>query len=597
MRTLGASGSASLFSILHRTASILPTFLPTGETSPKMLIPALLIAASVVIAAHLYTRLRHKRFEQFAGFPQLPPSLIWGHMLAFDEFTKRGKQDRHPDLVFADMHKAIGSPPLMLADMRPVQIPVVIVSSHDIAEQVSKSSNLFPWSLPKTPSIVDNVHLIGSSSIISAEGEKWRDLRKRFAPGFAPGYLMGLLPCILDNVEIFINHLDDLARSQQEFSLTEAFANLTIDIISSVVMQENVHAQSTEEASDLVRDFRALLATYSGKHNVPRILVPGLDSKRRGLSNKVDSLLEDIVIRKFKQYQNNLLGNETRSILSLSFQDIDTLTPDLIEHTSHQVKSFLFAGHGTTSILLSWTFYELSRTPSILKSLCTELDEVFGPDTEPRHVISTLRSGGKDFINHLPYTSAVIKEILRLHPPAGTGRYSPPGTGFKVRTQTGQEYCLDGTIVYICHTIIHRDPAIYGDTVNDFIPERWLGDAETSDAGEGLNLPSWTSDGESTRKFPPGAWRPFERGPRNCIGQELANIEARVIVATVARSFSFVKAGLGEMELGSDGLPLLNSAGQYNVKSELYPTLQVTIKPVDGMRMRVKHAAYSQGVL
>jgi cytochrome P450 len=69
--------------------------------------------------------------------------------------------------------------------------------------------------------------------------------------------------------------------------------------------------------------------------------------------------------------------------------------------------------------------------------------------------------------------------------------------------------------------MIQRDPDVYGDTADDFVPERWLDDAAS--------------------EIPASAWRAFERGPRNCIGQELAGLESRVVVALVARRYDFVK--------------------------------------------------------
>jgi cytochrome P450 len=82
---------------------------------------------------------------------------------------------------------------------------------------------------------------------------------------------------------------------------------------------------------------------------------------------------------------------------------------------------------------------------------------------------------------------------------------------------------MAGVSVFNCVTSIHRDPQIYGETANEFVPERWLHGAAEA--------------------IPASAWRPFERGPRNCIGQELANIEARVVIALVARRYDFSKVG------------------------------------------------------
>lgn len=123
----------------------------------------------------------------------------------------------------------------------------------------------------------------------------------------------------------------------------------------------------------------------------------------------------------------------------------------------------------------------------------------------------------------MPYSSAVIKEVLRLWPPAGTARMTIPGAGVAVKTPAGETYSLDGVHVYNCAIIIQRDPEVYGDSADYFVPERWL-----SGAGDHI---------------PVSAWRAFERGPRNCIGQELATLEARIVLALVSK-YDFVKVRL-----------------------------------------------------
>jgi hypothetical protein len=121
-----------------------------------------------------------------------------------------------------------------------------------------------------------------------------------------------------------------------------------------------------------------------------------------------------------------------------------------------------------------------------------------------------------------------------------------------VQLPNGEELCVDGTVLYNCHTIIQRDKSVYGDKSNEFIPERWLGGVKDS------------------APIPPSAWRPFERGPRNCIGQELANIEALVILACAVRRYDWEKLGLGAFKCDDSGAPIVKGNGQYDVHSELY---------------------------
>lgn len=74
------------------------------------------------------------------------------------------------DAIFAEMHQALGKPPIMLVDNWPIVPPMVIVASHEVAEQVSKPSNHFPqYSAPKSPSVDRIVDLIGPNSILSKQ--------------------------------------------------------------------------------------------------------------------------------------------------------------------------------------------------------------------------------------------------------------------------------------------------------------------------------------------------------------------------------------------------------------------------------------------
>jgi len=107
-----------------------------------------------------------------------------------------------------------------------------------------------------------------------------------------------------------------------------------------------------------------------------------------------------------------------------------------------------------------------------------------------------------------------------------------------------------------------------------------------NDAKDGyVKISSNTSD----KKISGASWRPFERGPRNCIGQELANIETRVILACTARHYNFTKIGIGALEIGKDGSPILNpETGAFEVANEtLYNRRQITSRPIDDLRVTV----------
>ncbi|ROW04907.1 hypothetical protein VPNG_07040 [Cytospora leucostoma] len=384
---------------------------------------------------------------------------------------------------------------------------------------------------------------------MASKGEDWKALRKRFNPGFAPQHLMTLLPSIIDKVSLFVTHLDGFARTGEEFSLQSLATNLTFDVIGRLALDIDLGAQ-TSSPGEFMRVFHSLIETYTGEQiDLPRWCTPRLEWKRKRLAEQVRTLLSAIVRDAYAERNER---TKPRSILSMSLQDVGTLTPEVINVTCDQLSSFLFAGHDTTSSTISWMLYELSRTPHALRAVRAELDDLLGPDTSPAAVTARLLApGGEEIVHRMSYTSAVIKETLRLWPPGATARMTKPGDGLGIvlpiaSNSLGSEPSgvnVDTMMLYHVISIIQRDPTVFGETANAFVPERWL-------------------DKSNADKIPAGAWRAFERGPRNCIGQELATIEMRIVIALVARRYDFSKVGIGAPTLDSiTGEPEIDKAG------------------------------------
>lgn len=552
-----------------------------------------------LLLLYLFQDLRYRRFKQYAGIPQPKSSLIWGHMKTLHEVIQRGAPDRHPDYFFAEMKEDMGNPSVMVLDLRPMGHVMGIITNHEVAEQISRASKTFPWSTPKSPTLLELTHLTGTESLLNKEAEEWKALRRRFNPGFAPQHLMTLLPCILDKTWYFLEHLDGYARTGEAVCLDEFCTNLTFDIIGAVAMDFDFDAQlGKSRGSEFIRLYQNLISTYTNASGTWFFMEPRTKIYRWRLSRQIDKLLKNLIKQKFAEQKQLASSKKSRSVLSLSLQGTDTIDAALLTQTSDQLKTFLFAGHDTTSILLQWIFFELSRTPHALAAVRAELDDIFGPDPDPTIVRDKLITQGEELTRRMSYTSAVVKETLRLYPPAGTARMSMPGSGLTVRLpESGAEVCLDGLVLYNCASIIQRDRAVYGETADDFVPERWLGDVDTSMRTNNDVVQDGKPAQATGGRVPPSAWRPFERGPRNCIGQELANLEVRVILACTLRRYDFTKIGLGENVLDGRGEPVLNSKRQYEVKANMYCTSQVTSKPVDGMKMRIKLSPKASGSL
>lgn len=225
-----------------------------------------------------------------------------------------------------------------------------------------------------------------------------------------------------------------------------------------------------------------------------------------------------------------------------------------------QMKVFILAGHDTTSSTLCYIFYLLSCNPSALQLVRAEHNEAFGSDLTRTNAKITANPHS---LNQLPFTLAVIKEALRLFPVASSTRDGEPGFSLK---QDGHQYPTEGFTIWCTHQAMHRE-SDYWPQPDSFIPERWL-----------------VPDNDPLHPIK-GAWRPFELGPRNCIGQELALLELKLVMVMTLRELDITACyDAWDHDHGRKEPGTVNGERAYQV-------LKGTTRPADGFPCRVTFAA------
>ncbi|PBK99824.1 cytochrome P450 [Armillaria gallica] len=189
------------------------------------------------------------------------------------------------------------------------------------------------------------------------------------------------------------------------------------------------------------------------------------------------------------------------------------------EELTAEALTFLIAGSDTTANSTCAIIYYLARTPSVQEKLHKELAE---------HLESGVAT--VEQVKNLAYLQAVINEGLRLHSTVAMGlpRVAPEGG----MTILGN-YFPGGTVISVPTYTIHRDPAVFGDDVEEFRPERWF---ECDSAGVSK------------------AFSPFSVGPRACIGRNLANFELQIIIASILKRYHFVLESPDEVLKVQEGL-------------------------------------------
>ncbi|KAL8745381.1 MAG: hypothetical protein Q9190_002460 [Brigantiaea leucoxantha] len=197
----------------------------------------------------------------------------------------------------------------------------------------------------------------------------------------------------------------------------------------------------------------------------------------------------------------------------LEKSDREELGESFAKEVLGHMKLFILGGHDTTATAICYLYLMLFRHTIALSRLREEHTLVFGPQASST---GDIISANPALLNKLPYTLAVIKETLRLYPPVSSPRAGRPD--FVFTDTEGRTYPTEHCLVWICHHGVHTDPALWPQAT-EFLPERWL-----------------VPEGHELHPIP-GAWRPFEWGPRACIGQELALTELKIVLAMTVREF------------------------------------------------------------
>lgn len=246
------------------------------------------------------------------------------------------------------------------------------------------------------------------------------------------------------------------------------------------------------------------------------------------LDVEIDKRFEELAQSRLDQPQGARGPSTSRSIISLAMDKYlegvghngEVSRKAFKKVAKPQLRMFLYAGHDTTSSTLLYCFLLLSKHPEVLSKLRIEHDNVFGTALSIDDYVEIIKND-PSLLNRIPYTLAVIKEVLRLFPPAGSLRDGR--SDFVITDEEGQTYPTENCHIWTLSLAMHHRAALFV-RPDDFIPERWLVSAD---------------DPLHPAK---GSWRAFEWGQRSCIGQTLAQMELKVALVMTARIFDITPA-------------------------------------------------------
>ena len=240
---------------------------------------------------------------------------------------------------------------------------------------------------------------------------------------------------------------------------------------------------------------------------------------------QMDKYIGSELDQRFSEYKTDTSDKRQKSIIDLVLQAYiaqssdskpERLDPDFRTFAIRQIRLFVFLGHDSTSSTICYALHCLSQNPDALSRMRSEHTQVLGEDASNA---PTLLEENPKLLNDLHFTTAVIKEVLRLFPPAGSSRQGKSGAS--LHDDTGTICPTDDVIMlWTIHVELHRSPK-YWKRPDEFLPERWLVEP-------------------AHELFPmKDAWRAFEHGPRNCLAQGIVETELKIILACLVREFDF----------------------------------------------------------
>jgi cytochrome P450 len=374
-----------------------------------------------------------------------------------------------------------------IVTMRYYNFRIYFLSHPDYIEEVLVAQNR---KFIKGRILRANKRLFGNG-LLTSEGQFWLRQRRLAQPAFHRARIASYADTMVRFTDRLLAEWHDGDRRD----IHQEMMRLTLQIVAKTLFDADVDrearqvGQALESIMELNSDFRKLILTPSWLPT-PRNIRAAVATRR----------LDKIIFRVIGQRRTS--GKDAGDLLSmlLAAQDEDGSRMTDRQLRDEAMTIFL-AGHETTANALSWTWVLLAQNPDAEARLHAELDAVLQG-----------RSPSLDDLSHLRYTGHVITESMRLYPPAwGMARVAIEDTeiaGYPIPSGCG---------VSLAQWVVHRDPRWY-DEPDKFRPERWEGDLM-----------------KRLHRF---AYFPFGGGPRQCIGNSFALMEATLLLATMAQQFS-----------------------------------------------------------
>ncbi|MFB6148494.1 MAG: cytochrome P450 [Halobacteriales archaeon] len=344
--------------------------------------------------------------------------------------------------------------------------------------------------------------LLGSGLLFS-EGMFWKQQRQLAQPAFQPDRIQSLGGMMTDYTQSMLEEWDP----DSVVDIQRAMATVTVRIIVDAMFDTTLKSALTERLQEALLPIGSRFEPSFRRVLLPEWVPTEENRTYQTAVETLDEILEELIRRR--------RGTESEGddLLSILLRAQDDPAYDLSNHQLRdELMTMLLAGHDTTALALTYTWYLLDENPEVRKRFHEELDAAID-DTTPT----------VEDVMGLETTDRILTESMRLYPPVYIMFREP------IEDITIDEYPIQaGTPLLLSQWAVHRDDRFY-ENPEQFDPDRWRRDR--------------------ARERPNFAYFPFGGGPRHCIGKHLAMLEAKLILATIGSQYRLDRIDDGPLDI------------------------------------------------
>ncbi|KAJ9554685.1 hypothetical protein OSB04_018730 [Centaurea solstitialis] len=349
--------------------------------------------------------------------------------------------------------------------------------------------------------------------LVDAEADQWAKHRKIINPAFHIEKLKRMVPAFYVSCSEMIYKWEEILAKEPSFEVDvwPHLQMLTADVISRTAFGRSF--KEGRKIFELQTELEELVLKASMSVYIPgsKFLPTKINNRMKEIDHEVKARIKSLIDKRIvamkdgESIYDDLLG----ILLDSNYEEIKEHGSNKfglsIEEVIQECKLFYFAGQETTANMLVWTMILLGQYKDWQTRAREEVLQVFG---EKRPDV--------DGLNYLKDVNMIFNEVLRLYPPIGFMRRM-----IHEETKLRNMILPAGTLIQLNTLFLHHDKDIWGEDVNAFKPERFSEGVLKATMGQ------------------QASYVPFGGGPRICIGQNFAMLEAKMALVMILQRFSF----------------------------------------------------------